>query len=119
MRYDRRRHRWTPLTVAEVNALFADCGARWWLSGGCAIDHSIGTVSREHHDIDISTLRSGLAALIRRLPVGMQLFAAADGQLLPLDDQPDRVVDSHNIWVHNAELDRFVMQINLESGDEE
>jgi hypothetical protein len=119
MRYEPRWHRWTSLTVAEVSELFTGCEIRWWLSGGWAIDHSIGAVSREHDDIDISTLRAGLPALIERLPAGMQSFAAMDGQLLPLKGQADLVAGMHNIWVRNDKLGRFVLQINVESGDAE
>ncbi|HUS14408.1 MAG TPA: hypothetical protein VM536_05235 [Chloroflexia bacterium] len=38
-------------------------GAPWWIAGGWAIDCWLGTVSREHEDIEISVLRRDQAHL--------------------------------------------------------
>jgi hypothetical protein len=116
VRYDPRRHRWAAFTVAEVRALFP--GRRgWWLSGGWAIDHRLGATSRAHGDIDISTLRPALPALLAGLPAGLRPFAARNGHLLPLAEHLDDP-ELHNIWVHDRGRDRFVLQINLEDGDD-
>ena len=108
---------WRPLSVAEVGSLFPDRPARWWLSGGWAIDHWLGATTRSHGDIDVSTLRPDLPALLGVLPSRMRPYGAAGGQLVPLAD----VIDDpavHNIWVHDRHRDGWVLQINVEEGDE-
>ncbi len=117
MRYDPERHIWAPLAVAEVVALLAGCGSRWWLSGGWAVDHWLGAGTRDHADIDISTLRSGLSEVLRCLPADLIAMAARRGQLSPIGSALDDP-QLHNIWVYAAHLDRWVLQINLEAGDE-
>lgn len=97
--------------------MFAGCPEFWWLSGGWAIDHWLGGASRPHGDIDISTLRPALPALLGAMPVQLRPFAAMGGQLLPLADHLDDP-EAHNIWVYDQGRDRFVLQINLEDGDE-
>ncbi|MEV4828035.1 nucleotidyltransferase domain-containing protein [Micromonospora sp. CA-248260] len=117
MRYDPQRHLWSALSVAEVHELFAGCPTRWWLSGGWAIDHWHGSPSRPHGDIDVSTLRPALPALLHALPADLRPFAARRGHLFPLADGHD-ATGLHNIWVYDAGRDRFVLQINLEDGAE-
>ncbi|QDY10523.1 hypothetical protein FJK98_28050 [Micromonospora sp. HM134] len=119
MRYDPRRHLWSALSVAQVRALFTTCPARWWLSGGWAIDHwhGSGSPSRPHGDIDVSTLRPALPALRPALPADLRPFAARRGHLFPLGKRHDDP-EVHNIWVHDPGRDRFVLQINLEDGAE-
>lgn len=105
------------MSVAEVASLFARCPMRWWLSGGWAIDHWLGSRTRDHGDIDVSTLRPHLAGLLSALPAGLRPFAAVHGHLLPLEEHlDDRGI--HNIWVQERRRDRFVLQINVEEGDE-
>lgn len=94
--------------------MFAGCAERWWLSGGWAIDHWLGGVSRPHGDIDISTLRAALPALLGVMPVHLRPFAAIGGHLFPLTDH----LETHNIWLYDQGRDRFVLQINVEDGDE-
>ncbi|SCG38409.1 nucleotidyltransferase domain-containing protein [Micromonospora inositola] len=117
MRYDPRRHVWAAFSVADVRSLFGGCPARWWLSGGWAIDHWLGAVSRRHGDIDVSSLRPALPALLSSLPTRLRPFAAMSGHLLPLGEHLDDP-ELHNIWIHDEDGDRFVLQINLEDGDE-
>lgn len=116
VRYDPHRHIWAALSVAEVRSLFTGGPARWWLSGGWAIDHWLGRPSRAHGDIDVSTLRPALSGLLDDLPAQLRPYAAISGHLLPLAGQlGDHRL--HNIWVHDPDRDRFVLQINLEDGD--
>ena len=112
MRDDAERHLWEPLSVAEAGALFSACPARWWLSGGWAVDHWSGRTTRRHGDIDVSTLRPDLPALLDRLPPHLRPFGALGGRLLPLAECVDAV---HNVWVRDG--CRWVLQINLEEGD--
>jgi hypothetical protein len=117
MRYDPARDLWMPLPVQAVAALLQGCPARWWLSGGWAIDHWAGTVSRSHADIDISTLRPALPALLGSFPGHLEPFAAMDGHLWAL---ASRLNDPglHNIWLRDTRRDRWVLQVNIEAGDQ-
>jgi hypothetical protein len=117
VRYDPSRDVWSPLSVQALASLLQRCPARWWLSGGWAIDHWVGRVSRPHGDIDISTLRPALPALLASLPVHLEPFAAMDRHLYPLAlrlNDPDL----HNIWLRDERHGRWVLQINIEAGDE-
>ncbi|MET7963892.1 nucleotidyltransferase domain-containing protein [Micromonospora zamorensis] len=117
MRYNPQWHVWAALSITDVCSLLGGCPARWWLSGGWAIDHWLGAVSRRHGDIDVSTLRPALPAMLGSVPAHLRPFAAMSGRLLPLMEHLDDP-ELHNIWLHDEDRDRFVLQINLEEGDE-
>ncbi|MFT4214835.1 MAG: hypothetical protein QM622_08680 [Microbacterium sp.] len=61
---------WHPLTPVEVAGLLSTTDARWWLSGGAALDRWLGAPIRERVNIDVSTTRSHLPTLITALPTG-------------------------------------------------
>ncbi|GAA3598947.1 hypothetical protein GCM10022223_12920 [Kineosporia mesophila] len=75
-------------------------------------------MSREHGDIDVSTLRPLLPVLLGRLPRTLVPFAAMSGRVRPLFQHLDDPL-LHNIWVHDHLTRRWVLQINLENGDDE
>jgi Aminoglycoside-2''-adenylyltransferase len=109
---------WAPLSVWDVGLLLRSCPARWWLSGGWAIDHWLGRVTRAHADIDISTLRSALATVLDVLPAHLEPFAAMQGRLHPLASRIDDP-SLRNIWLRDETSGRWAMQVNLEDGDQE
>jgi hypothetical protein len=117
MRYDPERDLWSPLSVRAVASLLQDCPARWWLSGGWAIDHWLGTVTRSHGDIDVSTLRPELPTVLGSLPGHLEPFAAVDGYLHPLTSRVDDS-DVHNVWLRDERCGRWVFQVNVEAGDQ-
>jgi hypothetical protein len=112
---EREHFLWQPLEVATVAAMLGLSDARWWLSGGCAIDHWLGRTTRTHGDIDVSTLRSGVQQLLAVLPTGLEPVAAMSGELRRLADHVDDPA-LRNIWVRDGE--HWVLQINVEDGDE-
>ncbi|SLF57819.1 Uncharacterised protein [Mycobacteroides abscessus subsp. bolletii] len=117
MRYDPRIHRWYPWTISELDHALADYRGWWWLSGGLAIEHHLGRTIRPHNDLDISVLSDGLRPLLNTLnDNAFQVWEAADGHLKQLDvhDWPK----SRNIWLSVDAGARFVLQINIEDGDE-
>jgi hypothetical protein len=116
MRHDPVRDLWLPLSVQALASLLQGCSSRWWLSGGWAIDHWSGRVSRSHGDIDISTLRPDLPVLLGALPGHLEPFAAMAGQLYPLASRLDDP-DLHNIWLRDKRHGRWVLQLNIEAGD--
>lgn len=117
MRHDPARDLWSPLSVQALASLLQGCSARWWLSGGWAIDHWVGRVSRSHGDIDISTLRPALPTLLGSLPGHLEPFAATDGHLFPLASRLNDP-DLHNIWLRDKRHGRWVLQLNIEAGDQ-
>ncbi len=117
MRYDPDVDVWKPLRPAEVAALLRACSARWWLSGGCGIDAWLGRATREHGDIDVSVLRADWTVLAAALPARLEPFAAVDGELSPLPGGPAPNA-VHNIWIRGADTGRWVLQVNLEEGDD-
>jgi len=52
--------------LAEVGSLFDRSGFQYWLFGGWAVDFHVGTVTREHYDIDLA-VRLDEAQAIRAL----------------------------------------------------
>jgi hypothetical protein len=109
---------WSRLTVGEVASLLAACPVRWWLSGGWAVDHWLGRTTRRHGDIDVSTCGPHLAAVLTTLPAGLEPFAAQTGELLSLASV-DSAVEVHNIWVRRRDTGRWVLQVNVEAGDQD
>lgn len=55
--------------------------------------------------------------MLGSVPAHLRPFAAMSGRLLPLMEHLDDP-ELHNIWLHDEDRDRFVLQINLEEGDE-
>ena len=117
MRYDPARDLWSPMPLQSLASLLRGCSSRWWLSGGWAIDHWAGTISRSHADIDISTIRPGLPTLLGSLPGYLEPLAAVDGHLYPLASRIDDP-DLHNIWLRDERHGRWVLQLNVEAGDQ-
>lgn len=118
MRYDPARHHWRPLAVGAATSVLGASSTRWWLSGGCGLDHWLGRTTREHGDIDISVTRQDWRRLVAELPVGLEPLAAMSGALLPLAACADDPA-LHNLWVRSADTGAFVLQINIEEGDRE
>ena len=61
---------WAPLAVDQVVRLMGDGNARWWLSGGYALDRWVGASLRQRVNIDVSTTECDLPRLIAQLPAG-------------------------------------------------
>jgi Aminoglycoside-2''-adenylyltransferase len=117
MRHDPAVDRWEPLSVQAVAELMHGCTARWWLSGGWAVDHWLGRATREHGDIDVSTLGPALPAVLRHLPGHLHAFAAVDGRLSPFASRADDP-EVHNLWIQDGRTGRWVLQVNIEAGDQ-
>lgn len=106
---------WAPLTPDEVSALLGATGARWWLSGGAALDRWIGKPIRSRENIDVSTTAGDLSALVGALPDRYSVWATGDGGLVPWEGAPADV-DLQPVLVHDEESDAWALQINVEDG---
>ncbi len=67
--------KWAPLSLPEVQSLFAHFGVPWWIAGGIAIELAVGRRVREHRDIDVLILRRDQERL-RAILKGWNLCAA-------------------------------------------
>ncbi|WP_045279086.1 nucleotidyltransferase domain-containing protein [Microbacterium oxydans] len=90
---------WNPRTVIDVIELFEGYPGRWWIAGGWAIEAFTG-VSRPHSDIDPSIPRSDANRLRAHVVDRLDVWAANQGDLLPLAN-PDRPVPDtcSNLWL--------------------
>src|SRR5262245_670288 len=93
---------WEPYDVDTVRRLFADAPARWWLSGGVALDLFVGVHSRTHGDIDVSVRRSDWPVLQPLLCDALDVFVAKDGRVAPLAQRTLRD-DERNLWTRERD----------------
>lgn len=106
---------WRPLDPRGVAALFADVDARWWLSGGAALDAWHGAPIRDRENIDVSTVPASLPALIQALPDGYSAWATVGDELVAWDAVPEGA-DIQPVLVRDDAAGAWVLQINVEDG---
>lgn len=107
---------WQPLSPREVAELFAGADARWWLSGGVALDAWLGAPVRERENIDVSTTGRDLAQLVSAIPPRYSVWAQiVDEDLVPWGEQPDDS-DIQPVLVRDDETGFWVLRINVEDG---
>jgi len=108
--------RWEPLTPDAVAALFDGTGARWWLSGGVALDRWLGRPIRERQNIDVSTIPVDLDALLAGLPAPLSAWVP-DGEeaVKPLAEASEGE-DLQPVRLYDADADAWVLQVNVEDG---
>ena len=84
-----RASRWEPLAPEAVAELLAHADARWWLSGGAALDHWLGSPIRERANTDVSTTWGDLDKLLAGLPAPLSAWVASGDDLVAWADLPD------------------------------
>lgn len=111
--------RWEPLTPEGVAALLDGTSARWWLSGGVALDRWLGEQIRDRANIDVSTTRADVAQLVTALSPRFSVWIP-DGEdgVMPWPDLADAAEDAdlQPVRVHDDEAGAWVLQINVEDG---
>lgn len=106
---------WLPLTPEAVAQLLEGAPVRWWLSGGVALDRWLGEPIRERRNIDVSVVRTDLAALVSSLPEGFDAWAVRDAELMPFSHTGDED-ELQPVLVHDRERGAWVLRINVEDG---
>jgi hypothetical protein len=108
--------RWEPLDPAAVAQLLEGTTARWWLSGGVALDRWLDRAIRERANTDVSTTSADLGALVGSLPAGYSAWAPdGDDDVIPLAEaSPD--ADLQPVRIHDDDADAWVLQVNVEDG---
>lgn len=108
--------RWEPLTPEAIAGLFSDTGARWWLSGGVALDRWLGETIRERPNIDISTIPSDLGLLIDALPARYSAWVPDGDEGVKPWSEASEDQDLQPVRVHDDEAGAWVLQVNVEDG---
>lgn len=108
--------RWEPLTPDAVATLFVPVTARWWLSGGVALDRWLGRPIRARQNIDVSTVPADLDALLSDLPAPLSAWVRdGDDAVKPLSAASEGE-DLQPVRIYDADADAWVLQVNVEDG---
>ena len=92
---------WDPWDPDEVALRLADLEVPWYVAAGWAIDLFLGSVRREHEDIEIAVPRSRRDEVLAALD-GFEFFAAGvptSGFVTALAVADASEADSHQTWV--------------------
>lgn len=108
---------WAPLAVDQVVRLMGDGNARWWLSGGYALDRWVGASLRQRVNIDVSTTECDLPRLIAQLPAGCSAWVCADEVPVAGTDAPADV-DVHPVQIRDDATGTWVLRVNVEDGND-
>lgn len=99
-----------------VAGLFAGTSARWWLSGGAALERWLGRSVREREHTDISTTAGDVVALMRTLPAGFSAWAHAGAdEVIPWQDALEDA-DLQPLWVRDERAGAWVLRVHIEDG---
>jgi hypothetical protein len=104
---------WQVPAAQDVAALLGGAPARWWLSGGVALDHWLGRTIRERPNTDVSTTSADLAGLLGGLPDRYSAWASVDGELVRRGAAPDDA-DLQPLRIHDDETGEWMLQLNVE-----
>jgi hypothetical protein len=106
---------WEPYDVERVAEVMDRVGARWWLSGGEALDRFVGRRTREHGDVDVSIAAAETETVVARLADGFDVRFASGGRLYrPGEPAPT----THNLWVRERTGGPWRWQVNGEPVDD-
>lgn len=101
---DDRHGRWAPLTIDAARHELDGCPARWWISGGHALERFVGHSWRAHDDLDVGIRRCDAGLVLTHLrDRGWEVVVAAAGVLNPWDGGPlDEAALQNNVWCRRA-----------------
>ncbi|MDQ4212544.1 nucleotidyltransferase domain-containing protein [Microbacterium sp. ASV81] len=106
---------WAPLSAAEIADTLRRSPARWWISGGVALDRWLGRDIRARANIDISTTTSGLAEIVTLFPSRYSAWLADRGTFIRVEDAAEGD-DLHPVLIHDDARGAWVLQVNVEDG---
>ncbi|WP_062311344.1 nucleotidyltransferase domain-containing protein [Demequina rhizosphaerae] len=106
---------WSALTAEAVAQLLGSSPARWWLSGGAALDRWVGSPIRERENIDISTVPADLPALLDVLPARYTAWVPDGDGVMPIADAAEDA-DLQPVLVHDDDAGAWVLRVNVEDG---
>lgn len=106
---------WAPLAVEVLASLLGPADARWWLSGGAALDRWLGAPIRPRENIDVSTTLGDLPTLLGVLPPQWSAWAPDGDEVMPLADAAEDA-DVQPVLIRDDDAGTWVVRINLEDG---
>ncbi|SEJ71931.1 hypothetical protein [Demequina mangrovi] len=106
---------WDALSAEAVADLLAPSGARWWLSGGVALDRWLGQAIRPRENVDVSALPGDLAALLDALPSTLSAWVPDGEAFMPIAQAEDDA-DLQPVLIRDDATGAWVLRINLEDG---
>lgn len=106
---------WAPLTPAQIADELAVAPARWWLSGGVALDHWLGRAIRVRPNADVSTTTHDLRGLVACLPEHLSAWVLVGDDIVPFRDAPDGE-DLHPVDILDDVQRAWVLRVNVEDG---
>jgi hypothetical protein len=110
---------WEPLKLREVIRLFQGWPARWWISGGVALELHLGRSWRPHDDSDVSILRDDALDLPVVL-AGWDIQVAAAGALTSWDGSAlSAEANQNNVWCREGPDQPWCLDVTISDGDQE
>ena len=110
---------WNALELGDLIQVFERWTARWWISGGVALDLHLGRSWRAHDDSDISILRDDARALPLVLS-GWDIWVAAAGTLSRWDGSAlSALANQNNVWCRKAPDQAWCLDVTISEGDHE
>ncbi|WP_404429588.1 hypothetical protein LG299_09530 [Microbacterium lacus] len=106
---------WAPFTPAQIADVLASASARWWLSGGVALDHWLGRATRVRPNADVSTTTQDLAPLVAGLPAHLSAWVLVGGDIIPFRDAPEGE-DLQPVDIFDDVQGAWVLRVNVEDG---
>jgi hypothetical protein len=106
---------WEPYGVERVAEVMDRLDARWWLSGGEALDRFVGRRTRAHGDVDVSVPAGEIEAVVARLADGFDVRFASGGRLYRPGEPAST---THNLWVRERDGGPWRWQVNAEPADD-
>jgi len=108
---------WERLAPEAVGELFADSDARWWLSGGAALDRWLGSPIRARANTDVSTTWAELAKLLAVLPAPFSAWVPSDDGVIAWAELPEGG-DPQPVLIHDDSSGAWALQVNVEDGSD-
>ena len=103
--------------MAELHPLLGGVAARWWVSGGIALDLHLGRTTRAHGDLDVSVARPDWPAAAVALGRHLQLCPVADGWIDEAGELTAAEVDS--LWCRREPGAPWCLQVLLEEVEDD
>lgn len=110
---------WMPISVTEINNIFAEIPISWCIAGGWALDLHLGKQSRAHSDIDVVIYRDEQRVLYQSLKENWVLYKAQNGKLIPWEDG-EFLTSINDVWVSrniDAPWSFQIMIVNSENNE--
>jgi len=110
-------HRWEPLANEEIQRLFADTGAPWWIAGGRGLDLFMRHETRSHADVDVAILRRDQRTFRERLG-SWDVQIAHHGAFIPWKRGEEITTPAHHeAWARETPDGPWRIELLLEESE--